>query len=111
MLIFTAASSRMIRFQYSTSITWKPPWLTAIIANRFSQSASVSLREIETYYAEIYAPAQKKLGRDPRPLMDVLDTLESEIREAKISVQVGEWIRNLRKQAEIALRDGCLKNY
>jgi hypothetical protein len=82
-----------------------------IIAERFAQSSSVSLKEIEAYYAETFVPAQKKLGQEPRPMIAMLDTIESEIKRIKAEAQVALWIKNLRKQAEIEIRMDCLKKY
>jgi hypothetical protein len=82
-----------------------------IIAQRFVQGSSVSLKEIEAYYAETYVPAQKKLGQEPRPMIAMLDTIESEIKKVKAEAQVALWIKNLRKQAEIEIRMDCLKKY
>jgi len=81
-----------------------------IIANRFGRSSGVSLKEIEAYYAGKYAPAQKKLGREPKPMIEVLDVIEAEIKKEKIETQVALWIKNLRQQAEIEVRPDCLKN-
>jgi hypothetical protein len=82
-----------------------------IIAERFAQSSSVNLKEIEAYYAETYVPAQKKLGLEPRPMIALLDTIESEIKRIKAEAQVALWIKNLRKQAEIEIRTDCLNKY
>lgn len=79
-----------------------------IVSDRFSQSVSVSLKEIEVYYGETYAPAQRKLGVEPKPLVEVLDVLEAEIKRAKVAIQAGSWIKNLRQQAEIEIRTNCL---
>jgi len=79
-----------------------------IVANRFGRSVSVSLKEIEAYYGEAYAPMQKKRGAVPKPLIEVLDVLEAEIKKAKIESQAALWIRNLRQQAEIEIRPDCL---
>jgi hypothetical protein len=82
----------------------------ALLESRFGRSASVTLREIEAYYAEIYVPAENKLGREPRPMMDVLNMIESEIKKAKAESQFALWVKNLREQAEIVIRADCLKN-
>jgi hypothetical protein len=82
-----------------------------IIAERFAQSSSVSLKEIEAYYTETYVPAQKKLGLELRLIIAMLDTIESEIKRVKAEAQVALWIKNLRKQAEIEIRTDCLKKY
>lgn len=79
-----------------------------IIASRFGRSTGVTLREIEIYYAETYAPGQKKLGQEPKPLIEVLKTIEAEIKKNKVETQVAHWIKNLRQQAEIEVRPDCL---
>jgi len=82
-----------------------------IIASRFLQTATVTLKEIEEYYAESYVPAQKALGLEPRPMVEILSTIESAIKKAKVEAQVALWIKNLRKKAEIEIRTDCLKKY
>ena len=82
-----------------------------IITSRFLQTATVTLKEIEAYYAESYVPAQKALNREPRPMVEILSTIESEIKKAKAEAQVALWIKNLRKKAEIEIRTDCLKKY
>jgi len=79
-----------------------------IIASRFGRSESVSLKEIEAYYGETYAPSRRKRGEEPRPLIEVLDVLEAEIKKSKVEVQAGIWIKNLRQQSEIVIRTDCL---
>ncbi len=81
----------------------------AIIESRFSHGAAVSLKEIETYYAETYAPARKALGLAVPPLSEVADVLESEIQRGLMAGRAAQWIRNLREQAEIEIRPDCLK--
>jgi hypothetical protein len=81
----------------------------AIVSERFGRSAGVSLQEIERYYAETYIPEQKKLGLEPKPLIDVLPTIEETIKASKISARVAQWIKSLRNQTEIEVRTDCIK--
>jgi hypothetical protein len=81
-----------------------------IISMRFSQSAAVSLKEMEAYYIQTYLPAQQKLGQPVRPMMQILNEIEQKIREEKTRTQVSSWISNLRKQAEIRINADCLKD-
>jgi len=80
-----------------------------IISLRFSQSVIVSLKEIETYYTEVYVPSQENLGLKPKPMVEVLDEIESQVKGDKVKKQVAAWIENLRRQAEIQVKDDCLK--
>jgi hypothetical protein len=80
-----------------------------IIADRFGRSVSVTLKEIESYYAETYTAARKKEGAAVKPLVEVLDAIEAEIKRAKTEVQAALWIETLREQAEIEIRPNCLK--
>lgn len=80
-----------------------------VISQRFSQGAVVSLREIETYYQETYVPEQKKLGAEPEPMIQILDRIESQIKKEKTGQQIKTWIKNLRAQAEIRIKEDCLK--
>ncbi len=81
----------------------------AIIESRFSRGAPVTLKEIETYYAETYAPARKAAGLAVPPLVEVADVLESEIQKGLMAGRAAQWIRSLREQAEIEIRPDCLK--
>ncbi len=80
-----------------------------LIADRFGRSVSVTLKEIETYYADTYAAARRKEGAPVKPLVEVLDAIEAEILRARIEVQASLWIETLRDQAEIEIRPNCLK--
>jgi hypothetical protein len=80
-----------------------------IIADRFSQSVTVTLSEIETYYEREYIPSEKEKGRAGLPLVQVLDEIEIRIKRDKIARQVVSWIESLRAQADIQVREDCLK--
>ncbi|HOI44371.1 MAG TPA: hypothetical protein PLX50_02020 [Candidatus Aminicenantes bacterium] len=80
-----------------------------IISQRFSQSSVVTLREMEAYYQETYVPAEKKEGREPAPLVQAIEEIETRIKEKKREAQVVDWIRNLRDQAEIHILRDCLE--
>jgi len=71
------------------------------MSQKFSQSATVSLKEIEEYYSRTYVPSQKEKGAQPKPMVDVLSEIELSIKQARIRKQVEDWLENLRKQAEI----------
>lgn len=80
-----------------------------ILDNRFRRTVSVSLREIEAYYEETYTAARKAEGREPRPLVEVLDALEAEIKKTKVEAAAAAWIDALRDQADVEIRADCLK--
>jgi len=80
-----------------------------IISLRFSQSVGVSLKEIESYYNDVYLAAQKARGEEPKPMIQILDDIESEIGKEKIERQISLWIKNLRQQAEVSINVRCLE--
>ncbi|MBM3310960.1 MAG: hypothetical protein FJY80_05570 [Candidatus Aminicenantes bacterium] len=80
-----------------------------IVANRFGRSVTVGLKEIEAAYRETYVPAETKAGRSPRPLIEMIETIESGLRAEKIREQSALWVLNLRDQADIEVRPDCLK--
>lgn len=81
-----------------------------IISLRFGQAIGVTLKEIESYYETTYIPAQKKMGAEPKPMMEVLDEIESLIRKEKMGKQVSSWLHSLRRQAEVRIFADRLKN-
>ena len=79
-----------------------------IISLRFGRSTIVTLKEIEAYYQKVYKPALEKRGQKPPPVLEVLNEIESLLKEEKIARQVDSWIKNLRQQADIQVFDACL---
>ncbi len=82
-----------------------------IIFQRFGQTAVVSLEEIEEYYQRRYLPSQAAKGREPRPMMEMLVEIESIIRENKIERRIQDWLKNLRRQADIQVKVRDLNKY
>lgn len=80
-----------------------------VLRLRFSQNVGVSLKEIESYYHEVFVPQEKAAGREPRPLADVLNDLEPRVERKKADEQLARWIISLRSQVEIDVRSNCLE--
>jgi len=74
-----------------------------IIDNRFGLAIRVSLKEIEDYYREKFVPAQKTKNIEPLPIMEVLEEIESIIKSEGIKILVEEWLKNLRREADIQI--------
>lgn len=72
-----------------------------IMALKFSQGVFVNLQEIESYYNQIYVVRQEGAGEQARPMMEILDELESAIKIDKTSQQIATWLKNLRREAVI----------
>jgi hypothetical protein len=72
-----------------------------IISRRFGQRSTVSVKEIEDYYRQSYVPSQRKKGLEPRPMLELLDEIEPRVIQEKIRTQINDWIKNLRKKADI----------
>jgi hypothetical protein len=72
-----------------------------ILDQRFQLAVTVSLKQIETYYTEIYVPQQESQGQEPEPILEILDDLESTLRAQSTRRLIQEWARNLRRQADI----------
>ncbi len=75
-----------------------------IIEDRFGMAVRVRLREIEDYYRDKYVLIHK----DPKnsellPLTEVLEEIESAIKKEKIKRLVEEWLKNLRREADIQI--------
>ena len=76
-----------------------------IISRRFDQRVIVSIDEIEKYYEQVYIPSQREKDLDPQPMIDVLDQIESALRKEKVEGQIQEWIRNLKREANIQIKN------
>ena len=76
----------------------------SIIEERFGLAVRVSLREIENYYREKFVLTRKDpKNSEPLPLMEVLEEIESAIKKEKIKTLVEEWLKNLRREADIQI--------
>jgi hypothetical protein len=72
-----------------------------IISRKFGQRVTVSVKEMEDYYKQSYVTSQREKGLEPRPMLELLDVIESRIIQEKIKTQISDWIKNLRKKADI----------
>ena len=79
------------------------------LALRFSQTIPVSLTEVERHYRDTYVPEQTRRGLAPEPLDRVADRIESTIQDERRTKQMSDWVRDLRKRAEIQIKKDCLK--
>lgn len=82
-----------------------------IVALRFSQAPAISLREIETYYADVYVPERRREGAEPEPMIRVLDRIEARLRDEKRNALVAAWLRSVREQADVRTNEACLKAF
>jgi len=73
-----------------------------ILAERFSQSVVVSLREMEDYYRNVYLPALAE-DQEPGAMLDILDEIEDAIRQDKIQTRVAAWISSFKEEADIQI--------
>lgn len=76
-----------------------------IISQRFGMAVIVSIDEIEKYYEQVYVPSQREKNLDPQPMIDVLDQIESALKQEKVEGQIQEWIRNLKREANIQIKN------
>ena len=76
-----------------------------IIALMFKRETRVTLKEMEAYYNEIYLSRKTSQEEKPQSMMDILDEIESAIKEEKTQKQVKDWIMNMRRQADIQIYD------
>lgn len=83
----------------------------SLVSRKFGQTIVVSLAEIEAYYRNHYLPSERQKGLEPKPMIEMLQEIESSLRREKIESQVKDWISNLRKQADIQIRVKDLEEY
>jgi hypothetical protein len=79
------------------------------LALRFSQSIPVSVTEVERNYRDIYVPERTRLGLAVEPFEQVAERIESGIRDERRARQTADWVRDMRKRADIQIKKDCLK--
>lgn len=72
-----------------------------ILSLKFSRGVFINLQEIESYYNQTYVSQQQTAGKELRPMMEILDQLESAIKIEKTARQIEIWLKNLRQEGEI----------
>lgn len=75
-----------------------------IISRKFGHGNIVSLKEIGDYYSQIYVPSKREKGEEPQPMMELLEEIESVLKQEKVAAQIKDWIKNLRKKADIQIK-------
>lgn len=75
-----------------------------IIERRFTQREVVSLKEIEDYYNNVYKPSMEKKEETPKPLVEMLDEIESILQKKKSEDKIKEWLKNLRQHSDVIIR-------
>lgn len=76
---------------------------------RFGQSVEISPQEIERHYEEVYAPSERAVGREPKPLAEVSAEIEALVKREKAGRQAATWVSSLREQAEVQINERCLE--
>jgi hypothetical protein len=79
------------------------------LALRFSQAVPVSVTEVERHYRDIYVPEQTRLGLAVEPLERVGAGIEARLRDGRRDQQMNDWVRDLRKRADIQIKKDRLK--
>jgi hypothetical protein len=79
------------------------------LALRFSTAVPVSLTEVERYYRDTFVPEQTRRGVAAEPIDKVAAQIESRMRDERRANQMNDWVRDLRKRADIQLKKDCLK--
>ncbi len=81
-----------------------------MVAIHFGQPPLVTVQEMQDYYNREYAPAKRSAGIEPEAMSQVMGEIEGRLRDRKRQVQISDWIRSLRAQAEISVHEECLQN-
>ncbi|MBP7707307.1 MAG: hypothetical protein KA243_08690 [Candidatus Aminicenantes bacterium] len=79
------------------------------LAVRFSASIPVALTEIERTYRDIYVPERGRLGLPVEPFDRVAGDIERQVREDRLDRQTADWLRDLRRRANIQYKKDCLQ--
>jgi hypothetical protein len=75
---------------------------------RFGRGIEVGPEDVEQYYEAVYGPAERALGREPRPLAEAAAEIEILIRGERAGQLAEAWVRSLRAQAEVRINESCL---
>jgi len=75
-----------------------------IVSQRFNRGVTVSIEEIEKYYEHIYVPSQREKNLNPQPMIELLDQIEVSLRKEKVEGQIKEWIKSLKREANIQIK-------
>lgn len=81
-----------------------------ILQQRITISIPVSIEEIRNYYNNVYLHQIKANQEKPKSLVEVMKDLEVKIRQEKGQEEMEKWLKSLRSQAEIIIKDKRILN-
>lgn len=79
-----------------------------LIQRRVALSIPVSIEEIRSYYQNVYLPQIEASQQKPKSLVEVMKELEAKIRQEKGQEEINKWLKSLRSQAKIVIKDKSL---
>lgn len=75
------------------------------IRDRFRPFVNITLEDAEDYYEKVYKPAAEMLAKDVPPFAEVFGEIQNLLVESKVQDHILEWLKTLRKQARINVKD------
>ncbi len=75
------------------------------VADRFRPFVNITLDEAQKYYDEVYMPIFEILGRQPPTFPESFEEIQIEMGEVQVQDRVKEWLAEIRKSANITIKD------
>lgn len=76
-----------------------------IVNRRFSRESVINLKDIESYYQNQYLPAQRESGKEVRPLTEILNEIEEDLKRIRIEKRLQEWLGDLKEKSDIRIHE------
>jgi parvulin-like peptidyl-prolyl isomerase len=75
------------------------------IADRFRPFVNITLEDAQKYYNEVYVPIFEILGKQPPTFPESFEEIQVEMVESQVQDRVLEWLNEIRKNANITIKD------
>ena len=75
------------------------------IADRFRPFVNITLSDAQKYYDEVYVPIFEILGKQPPTFPESFEDIQIEMVESQVQDRVEDWLREIRLNASISIKD------
>lgn len=75
------------------------------VADRFRPFVNITLDDAQKYYDEVYVPVFEILRQQPPTFPESFEEIQIQMVEAQVQDRVKEWLAEIRKSANITIKD------
>ncbi|MCK4890622.1 MAG: hypothetical protein KAS97_11875, partial [Candidatus Aminicenantes bacterium] len=72
-----------------------------VIEDKFKLGVVIEFSDIEEFYKNDYLPSRKKLGIEPKSIIDMTPVIENFLRGKKVRKELSQWLEGIKASYSI----------